>query len=131
VCRAAESLLAASAAISVSAVDRIVALHRERLLGKAIAKTTGISPATVSRVLKQHGLNKLRAPEIAAAVSRYERELPVELIHIDIKRLGKFDKIGHRITGDRAGQSTDRGVGWESAPVCINDASKIAFNQVM
>jgi hypothetical protein len=63
-------------------------------------------------------------------VRRYERERPGELIHIDIKKLGKFEHIGHRITGDRTGQSNSRGVGWEFVHVCIDDASRIAFTQI-
>jgi Transposase and inactivated derivatives len=101
------------------------------LPGKAIAIAVGVSPATVSRVLKRHGLTKLKALEPAEPVRRYEREPPGELIHIDIKKLGKFNKIGHRITGDRTGQSNCRGVGWEFVHVCIDDASRIAFSQVM
>src|SRR5882757_7237279 len=93
-------------------VERIEALRRQRLTGKAIAAEVGVSPATVSRVLKRLGLNKLSALEPAAPVRRYERERPGELIHIDIKKLGKFNRIGHRITGDRTGQSNARGVGW-------------------
>ena len=55
------------------------------------------------------------------------------MIHIDIKKLGKFDRIGHRITGDRTGQSNSgsRGVGWEFVHVCIDDASRVAFSQIM
>jgi transposase InsO family protein len=64
-------------------------------------------------------------------VRRYERERPGELIHIDIKKLGKFNQIGHRITGDRTGQSNSRGVGWEYAHVCIDDHSRIAFADIM
>jgi transposase InsO family protein len=112
-------------------VQRIAALRRERMPGKAIAAEVGVSPATVSRVLKRLGLNKLEALEPAEPVRRYEREHPGELIHIDIKKLGKFNKIGHRITGDRKGQSSSRGVGWEFVHVCIDDASRIAFSQVM
>jgi len=58
-------------------------------------------------------LNRIRDLEPAEPVHRYEREAPGEMIHIDIKKLGRFDKIGHRITGDRTGQSNSRGVGWE------------------
>src|SRR5262249_57187766 len=68
-------------------------------------------------------------------VRRYEREQPGELIHIDIKKLGKIDGIGHRITGDRRGQSNRRargeGLGWEFVHVCIDDASRIAFSRVL
>ena len=112
-------------------VQRIAALRRERLTGKAIAAEVGVSPATVSRILKRLGLNRLKMLEPAQPVRRYEREHPGELIHIDIKKLGKFNKIGHRITGDRTGQSNGRGVGWEFVHVCIDDASRIAFSQVM
>lgn len=112
-------------------VERIEALRRERLTGKAIAADVGVSPATVCRVLKRLGLNRLRMLEPAEPVRRYERERPGELIHIDIKKLGKFNRIGHRITGDRKGQSNSRGVGWEFVHVCIDDASRIAFSKVM
>lgn len=111
-------------------VDRIEDLRRQRLTGKAIAAETGVSRATVSRVLRRLGLNKLKALEPAGPVRRYEREHPGELIHIDIKKLGKFNRIGHRITNDRTGQSKTRGIGWEFVHVCIDDASRIAFTQI-
>jgi transposase InsO family protein len=112
-------------------VEQIEALRRQRLTGKAIAAATGVSSATVSRVLRRLGLNRLSALEPAQPVRRYEREHPGELIHIDIKKLGKFNRIGHRITGDRTGRSNSRGVGWEFVHVCIDDASRIAFSRVM
>ena len=62
---------------------------------------------------------------------RYEREHPGEMIHIDIKKLGRFQRVGHRITGDRTGQSSSRGFGWEFVHVCIDDASRIAFSQIL
>lgn len=109
----------------------IEALRRRRYTVKQIAAEVGVSPATVSRILKRLGLNRLSALEPAEPVRRYEREHPGELIHIDIKKLGKFNKIGHRITGDRTGQSNNRGVGWEFVHVCIDDASRVAFVQVL
>jgi transposase InsO family protein len=111
-------------------VERIEVLRRQRLTGKAIAAEVGVSPATVSRVLKRLGLNRLKMLEPAEPVRRYERERPGELIHIDIKKLGKFNRVGHRITGDRTGQSKTRGIGWEFVHVCIDDASRIAFTQI-
>ncbi len=111
-------------------MERVEALRRQRLTGEAIAAEVGVSPATVSRVLRRLGLNKLKALEPAEPVRRYEREHPGELIHIDIKKLGKFNRIGHRITGDRTGQSNSRGIGWEFVHVCIDDASRIAFTQI-
>jgi transposase InsO family protein len=106
-------------------------LRRQRHTGKQIAAEVGVSAATVSRILRRLGLNRMRDLEPAEPVRRYEREHPGELIHIDIKKLGKFNRIGHRITGDRTGQSNARGIGWEFVHVCIDDASRIAFSRVM
>src|SRR3954471_5748591 len=111
--------------------DVVEVLRRQRYTGAQIAAQVGVSPATVSRILRRRGLNKLSALEPAAPVRRYEREHPGELIHIDIKKLGKFNEIGHRITGDRRGQSNSRGVGWEYVHVCIDDHSRVAFAKVM
>jgi transposase InsO family protein len=105
-------------------------LRRQRYTGKQIASTLAISPATVSRILRRLGLSKLAALEPPVPVRRYEREHPGELLHIDIKKLGKFNRIGHRITGDRTGQSNTRGVGWEYVHVCIDDASRIAYAEI-
>jgi transposase InsO family protein len=115
----------------IEAVQRIETLRRQRLPGKEIAGQVGVSPSTVSRVLKRLGLSKLSAVDPAEPPRRYERERPGELIHIDIKKLGKFNRIGHRITGDRTGQSNSRGVGWEFVHVAIDDASRIAFSRIM
>ena len=111
-------------------IERIESLRRQRMTGKAIAAEVGVSPATVSRVLKRLGLNKLSALEPAKPVLRYEREHPGELIHIDIKKLGKFNHVGHRITGDKSHRHS-RGIGWEFVHVAIDDASRIAFSKVM
>ena len=101
--------------------ERIEALRRQRWTGKQIAQETGVSPATVSRVLKRLGLSRIKDLEPAAPIIRYERKAPGEMIHIDIKKLGRFDRVGHRITGDRTGQSNSRGIGWEFVHVCIDD----------
>ena len=112
------------------AMDRIAARRRERCTGKRIAAELGVSPATVSRVLRRLGLSRLRDLEPAEPVRRYERVSPGELIHIDIKKLGRFERVGHRITGDRRGQSNNRGVGWEYVHVCIDDHSRVAFTSI-
>jgi len=116
-------------------IERVETLRRQRITAKTIAAELGVSPATVSRILRRLGLNRISALEPAQPIRRYEREHPGELIHIDIKKLGKIDGIGHRITGDRRGQSNRRsrgqGLGWEFVHVCIDDASRIAFVQVM
>jgi transposase InsO family protein len=111
-------------------VEQVEVLRRQRFTGKQIAADLGVSSATVSRILRRLGLNRMRDLEPAEPVRRYERAHPGEMIHIDIKKLGRFDKIGHRITGDRTGQSNSRGVGWEFVHVCIDDASRVAFSQI-
>jgi transposase InsO family protein len=103
-------------------------LRRQRYTGKQIAAEVGVSPATVSRILRRMGLNKLSALEPAEPVRRYEREHPGELIHIDIKKLGKIGVVGHRITGDRSKRV--RGIGWEYVHVCVDDASRIAVVEI-
>ena len=113
-------------------VEEIERLRRQRWTGKQIAAETGVSPATVSRVLRRLGLNKLSALEPAEPVRRYQRENPGELIHIDIKKLGRIGSVGHRITGRQTGLvNRHLGIGWEYVHVCIDDASRIAFVQVM
>jgi len=113
-------------------VEEIERLRRQRWTGKQIAAKTGVSPATVSRVLRRLGLNKLSALEPAEPVRRYEREKPGELIHIDIKKLGRIGSVGHRITGRYPGAvNRHHGIGWEFVHVCIDDASRVAFVQVM
>lgn len=114
---------------------RIVAFRRQRWTGKHIAKQTGVSPATVSRVLKRAGLSRLKDIEPAEPVRRYEREAPGDMIHLDIKKLGRFERTGHRITGDRRRQSQPRarktgGYGWEYVHVCVDDHSRLSFSQI-
>jgi transposase InsO family protein len=110
-------------------IDRIEVLRRQRMTGKQIAGEVGVSAATVSRVLQRLGLSKLKALEPAVPVRRYEREHPGELIHIDIKKLGRFVRPGHRITGDRQ-KGESRGAGHEFVHVAIDDASRLAFSQI-
>jgi transposase InsO family protein len=112
----------------------IEASRRQRHTGKQIAAEVGVSPATVSRVLRRLGLNRIRDLEPVEPVRRYEHAAPGQMIHIDIKKLGRFEQIGHRITGDRTRQSSRRGngwgAGWEYVHVCIDDHSRIAFSQI-
>ncbi|MGA9581725.1 MAG: IS481 family transposase [Allosphingosinicella sp.] len=114
-------------------IERIEALRRQRWTGKRIAMTVGSSAATVSRVLRRLGISKMKNLEPPEPVRRYQRDHPGELIHIDIKKLGRFHKVGHRITGDRTQRSDGRRshVGWEYVHVCIDDASRIAFSQIL
>jgi transposase InsO family protein len=111
-------------------VEKVETLRRQRWTGKQIAAEVGVSPATVSRILRRLGLNRIAGLEPAEPVRRYEREHPGELIHIDIKKLGRFERIGHRITGDPQ-QGKSRGAGWEFVHVCIDDASRLAFSRIL
>jgi transposase InsO family protein len=106
----------------------IVELRRKLYLQARIASYMGVSKATVSRVLRRAGLSKLSDLRPQEPVQRYEREQPGELLHIDIKRLGRFDKVGHRITGDRTQRA--RNIGWEHVFVAVDDHSRVAFTQI-
>ena len=122
-------------AISLAWVEQVIALRRQRLTGRHIAKAVGISPATVSRILRRAGLSRMRDLDPVSPPRRYEHAHPGALIHLDIKKLGRFHRIGHRITGDRTRQSSPRGrgegAGWEFVHVCVDDASRIAFTRIM
>lgn len=106
----------------------IVELRRRLCLQSHIAACLGVSAATVSRVLKRAGLSRLSDLRPAEPVLRYELEQPGELLHIDIKKLGRFDKVGHRITGDRTQRA--RHIGWEHVFVAVDDHSRMAFTQI-
>ncbi len=107
----------------------VLALRRLRLPGFQIARQSGLSRATVSRLLRRHGLARLSALEPAPAVVRSQRQHPGELLHFDIKKLGRIVRPSHRVTHDRRDQV--RGAGWEYVHVCIDDASRLAFAQIM
>jgi transposase InsO family protein len=109
----------------------IEALRRQRLSGPAIARQLGLAVSTVGLELRRLGLGRLRALDPRPPIIRYEREHPGELLHLDIKKLGRIDGIGHRITGDRTGQSSKRGTGWEYLHVAIDDASRLAFTALL
>jgi transposase InsO family protein len=115
---------------ALTTCNQVEALRRQRRTGKQIAAELQLSPATVSRILKRLGLNRLSSLEPEAPLRRYEREHPGELIHIDIKKLGRFARPGHRVTGDRPGCRTAH-AGWEFVHVAIDDHSRVGFAKVM
>ena len=121
--------------LSQQAADRIEVLRRQRLSGAAIAHQLDQPLSTVGLTLRRRGLGRLSALDPRPTVVRYEREQPGELVHIDIKKLGRIDGVGHRITGDRSGQSNrravGRGLGWEYLHVAIDDRSRLAYTQVL
>jgi len=107
----------------------VISLRRQRLPGKEVALRLNLSPATVSRILKRAGLSRMKDIDPPEPVRRYERQRPGEMIHIDIKKLGRFAQAGHRVTGTRQ-NCRNQGAGWEFAHVAIDDNSRIAFSQI-
>jgi transposase InsO family protein len=110
-------------------IGEIERLRRERLSGPAIARALGMARSTVGAILRRLGLGKLKALDPRPAVVRYERALPGELIHLDIKSLGKIARPSHRVTGNR--RDSVEGIGWEHLHVAIDDASRLAYTEVL
>ena len=109
----------------------VEALRRQRHTGKQIAAEVGVSAATVSRILRRFGLNSSQRWSRPSRFVATSASTPARLIHIDIKKLGKFNRIGHRITGIANGQS-NRPLANRAGSivhVCIDDASRVAFSR--
>ena len=112
-------------------VEAALQLRRAyRLTADQIADTLGLARSTVARWLKRAGLGRLAALEPKAPVIRYQRERPGELLHLDIKTLGRFDKPGHRVTKARKG-NRNPGAGWDCVHVAIDDATRLAYVEVL
>ena len=112
-------------------VEAVAQLRREyRMTAAEIAERLRLARSTVARWLKQMGLGRLGALTPRPPIIRYQRERPGELIHLDIKKLGRFDKPGHRVTGERKG-NRNRGAGWECVHVAIDDATRLAYVEVL
>jgi transposase InsO family protein len=124
-CRPPHSPRATPAAV----VAQVAALRRARWTGARIAPAVALSRATVGRILRRLGLARLRQLAPAEPVHRYERARPGELLHVDIKKLGRIAGLGHRITGDRRHRA--RGVGWEYVHVAIDDCSRLSYAEVL
>jgi transposase len=111
-------------------VEAIAALRRVRMTGPEIAECLGMALSTVSVVLRRIGLGKLSRLEPLEAPNRYERARPGELIHIDVKKLVRIERgAGHRVTGKRTSQA--KGAGWEFVHVCVDDATRLAYVEVL
>ncbi|SEL26477.1 Transposase InsO and inactivated derivatives [Roseateles sp. YR242] len=106
----------------------IVELRRRHLLQARIARAVGVSESTVSRVLARAGLSKLSDLKPVEPVQRYEHEAPGDLLHIDTKKLGRIERPGHRVTGDR--RDSVNGAGWETLFVAVDDHARIAFTEM-
>jgi transposase InsO family protein len=108
----------------------LVDLRRQhRLTAQALAQLTSIPRSTVGRILRRHHLSRARDLEPQLEIVRYERQAPGELIHLDIKKLGRIQGLGHRITGIR--QHRSQGIGWEYAHVAIDDFSRLSYMEIL
>jgi transposase InsO family protein len=103
--------------------------QRERLTLKEIATIAGISRATVSRIVARCGWSRLHVLELPPTSRRYERARPGELVHLDIKKLARIVRPGHRISGDR--RDTVRGAGWQFAHMAIDDHSRVGWGEML
>jgi transposase InsO family protein len=110
-------------------VAMIAALRRLRMTGAEIAETLGMPVSTVSGILTRIGLGKLWRLEPVEPPNRYEKKRPGELVHVDVKKLGRIGRPGHRVNGDRRIRS--RGVGWEYVHVAIDDATRLVYVEVL
>jgi transposase InsO family protein len=112
----------------------ILSLRALRMTGEQIAAALGMAPSTVSLVLKRNGNGRLRRPGAGEPERRYERSRPGELVHVDIKKLGRIARPGHRVTGSRASKGYHRErfeQGWEYVHVCVDDATRLAYVEVL
>jgi transposase InsO family protein len=119
-------------------VAAIAALRRLRMTAAEIAELLGMAVSTVCAVLKRIGLGKRSRLEPVEPPNRYERRHPGELIHVDVKKLGRILKPGHRVTGTRRGQAHThrhgkdvRLAGWEFVHIAIDDRSRLAYAEVL
>jgi transposase InsO family protein len=110
-------------------VQKILSLRKRRWTSWRIAEKLQLAVSTVAAVLSRLGLGRLGPVDPPPPVRRYEKKRAGELLHIDIKKLGRIDGVGHRIHGDRTRRR--RGVGWEYAHVCIDDASRVGFVEIL
>ncbi len=111
-----------------SRIELIERLRRLRMTAAEIAEVLGMALSTVSRWLKRIGLGKRSRLEPPEPPNRYERKRPGELIHVDVKKLGRFRSAGKRVVGDR---HASRGYGWECCHVAIDDATRLAYVEVL
>jgi transposase InsO family protein len=118
------------AALSDAQMQQIAALRRQRLTGRRIAQRLGLPAARVHRALRRLLLGRLKALDVPLPPRRYQWETPGDLLHLDIKKLGRFGRPGHRVHGDRRKGRT-RGAGWDFVHVAIDDASRIAFSRIL
>lgn len=110
-------------------VTAIVAARRERLTAWAIAVRLQIPRSTVAAILARHGMNRLGLLDPTVPIQRYEWARPGDLVHVDVKRLARIVRVGHRIHGNRSLRVY--GAGWEYVHVAVDDHSRVAYTEVL
>ena len=110
-------------------VAMILRLRQYRLTAAEIAAHLTLARTTVAGHLAAAGLGRLQALDPQPPVVRYQRERPGELVHLDVKKLARFDRVGHRITGSQRGRSS--GAGWDFVHVAVDDASRLAYVEIL
>jgi len=110
-------------------LERVLALRRERRSASEIAGMIKVPRSTIARWLARNGLGRLRQLASPEPARRFQKETAGELLHLDVKKLGRIGRVGHRITGDR--RTRVRGIGWEFVHVAIDDASRLAYVEVL
>lgn len=118
-------------AITHDEAELMLNLRQAGLLGEEIARRLGRAKSTVSKVLRSAWVSNQRQLERTVEPNRYEHEHPGDLVHLDIKKLGKFKQPGHRVTGDRTSKKRQTSCGWEYVHVCVDDHSRVAYVEVL
>ena len=107
----------------------VIGLRRARMTAAEIAACLEIPERTVSRILARAGLGRLRALDPTEPANRFETPRPGQLVHIDVKKLARIERAGHRLTGSRKGQR--KGTGWELVHVAVDGATRMAYSEVL
>lgn len=115
-------------ALPAAVQAQVIEQRRSRQTYRQISQQCGVGQSTIARWLKRAGLNRLVSLEPAAPVVRYEHPEPGDMLHLDIKKLGRFQQPGHRVTGDRT--RTSPRAGWEFVHVALDDTSRLAFADI-
>ena len=109
----------------------IKVLRQQRWTCRQIATAVGVSAATAARILRRVGLSRRGRCEPPAPIRRYEHLHPGDLLHLDTKKLGRIEGVGHRITGRTPGVHRRKGIGWEHLHIAIDDYSRVAYVELL
>jgi transposase InsO family protein len=109
----------------------VLSLRALRMTAEEIAESLAMAPSTVSLILKRNGQGRLPRLGQDEPERRYERRRAGELVHVDVKKLGRIERVGHRIGGRRAGHFRARGAGWDYVHVAIDDATRLAYVELL